>query len=42
MREEIMFKKKKNENNKTQNINDKIKEQKNVLMDEDKKHGHRL
>lgn len=28
MREEIMFKKKKNENNKTQNINDKIKEQK--------------
>ena len=33
-----MFKKKKNENKKTQNINnDKIKEQKTVLMDEGEK-----
>ena len=42
MREEIMFKKKKNENNKTQNINDKIKEQKNVLMDEGEKKERKI
>lgn len=37
-----MFKKKKNENNKTQNINDKIKEQKNVLMDEGEKKERKI
>ena len=41
MREEIMFKNKKNE--KTNNINnDKIKEQKNVLMDEGEKKERKI